>query len=169
MPPKSFRARPTTDIAKEALFNILENNIDLSAISVLDLFSGTGNISYEFASRGVPDIQLVENNFQHIKFIRKTIDQLHLADQIQCFRSDVWLFLKHCTTRFDIIFADPPYDMPDISQLPEKILGGNLLNPGGWFILEHPKTILFEHTEGFLFLKKYGRVYFSFFNERESK
>ncbi len=152
-------------MAKEALFNILENNFDLTDISVLDLFSGTGSISYEFASRGTPHVTLVEMNLRHIRFIRDTLRKLNFR-QVEALHTNVFPFLRHTTpASFDIIFADPPYDLPDLDTLPDRIFKGNLLTEGGWFILEHPKQYSFESHSHFLFMKKYGQVHFSFFGK----
>jgi len=165
VPPGTFHLKPTTDLAKESLFNILENNFDLEKVSVLDLFSGTGNISYEFASRGTPHITLVEINNRHIGFIRDTLRQLNFR-QVEALQGNVFPFLRHALPHsFDIIFADPPYDLPDIETLPKLVFKHNLLTPRGWFILEHPKQYHFEDHPRFRFMKKYSQVHFSFFEE----
>jgi len=161
-PPRNFRARPTTDMAREALFNILENHFDLQTLSVLDLFSGTGSISYEFASRDTPVIHLVEQNPVHFRFILKTIEELHF-DNIHGYRRDVFSFLKLCINRYDLIFADPPFVLRDIEHLPDLILNSGILNPEGWFILEHSGKYSFSHNPGFLMEKRYGQIHFSFF------
>ena len=163
--PTSFSARPTTDIAKEGLFNILNNRVDFEEISVLDLFAGTGSISFEFASRGCTNITLVEINQQHLQFIYKVIGDLHL-DSIKPLRYDAFKFVEKCTKRFDIIFADPPYTLKDIEKIPELILSKNLLNPNGLLIVEHPKSIDFSDSPFFKFIRKYGSVCFSFFGEQ---
>ncbi len=158
-------------MAKEALFTILENNFDLEEISVLDLFSGTGSISYEFASRGTRQIMLVENNPRHIRFIRDTLRELDMTE-VEVIRSNVFSFLKHAPVSFDLIFADPPYDLKGIETLPGLVFDNAFLNPGGWFILEHSRKQDFQQHPHFLFMKKYGQVHFSFFaqekNEKDS-
>ena len=163
-----MKARPTTDMAREALFNILENNFNLEKVSVLDLFAGTGSISYEFASRGTPAVDLVEQNPVHFRFILKTIHDLNF-DEIHAYRRDVFSFLKYCTGRYDIIFADPPFSMQSIRELPEIILKSGLLNTNGWFILEHPEKYSFAHIPEFLMEKKYGPIRFSVFRRDENK
>lgn len=161
-PPKNFTARPTTDFAKESLFNIINNHFDFEEISVLDLFAGTGSISFEFASRGCNKIQLVELNPQHLKFIQKVIGELKL-NQIIPIRLNAFKFLQSCTSTFDIIFADPPYDMNGVDEIPELIFSRNLLKPNGWLIVEHSKkTDLSAHTN-FAEVRNYGNVHFSFF------
>ncbi len=165
LPPGTLHLRPTTDRAKESLFNILENHFDLEDVAVLDLFSGTGSISYEFASRGTPHITLVEMNPRHLRFIRDTLRQLNFR-QVEALRGNVFPFLRHALPRsWDIIFADPPYDLPDMETLPRLVFERQLLTPGGWFILEHPKQHRFEDHPRFRFVKKYGQVHFSFFEE----
>ncbi len=167
VPPRTLKARPTTDMAKEALFTILENNFDLSEVSVLDLFSGTGSISYEFASRGTRQVMLVENDPRHYRFIRDTLRQLDMRE-VETVKGNVFSFLRHAPRAFDIVFADPPYDLPDLEKLPDMVLKGELLRPRGWFVLEHSRKQDFRHHPHFLFSKKYGQVHFSFFS-RESK
>lgn len=167
LPPGTLHLRPTTDLAKESLFNILENNFDLGEVAVLDLFSGTGSISYEFASRGTPHVTLVEMNKRHIRFIRDTLRNLHFR-QVEPLQGNVFPFLRHALPHsYDIIFADPPYNLPDIEKLPDMVFKRNLLTSGGWFILEHPKQYHFEDHPRFLFMKKYGQVHFSFFGEQK--
>ncbi len=150
-------------MAKEALFTILENNFDLEESSVLDLFSGTGNISYEFASRGAQQIMLVENDPRQLRFIRNTLRELEMTE-VEVVRSNVFAFLRHASLSFDIIFADPPYALKGIETLPDMIFGNSFLAPGGWFILEHSRKQDFRHHPHFLFMKKYGQVHFSFFS-----
>jgi 16S rRNA (guanine(966)-N(2))-methyltransferase RsmD len=153
-------------MAKEALFTILENHFDLEEVAVLDLFSGTGSISYEFASRGTRRIMLVEINNRHIRFIRDTLRELDMTE-VEVVRSNAFTFLRHAPGSFDIIFADPPYDLPDIEKLPDLVFEKELLNPGGWLVLEHSRKQDFQGHPQFLFLKKYGQVHFSFFEKPE--
>jgi len=164
VPPHCFAARPTTDFAKESLFNILENRYDYSEVEVLDLFSGTGNISYEMASRGCPRIDAVEMNTQSAAFIKKTAQSLKLL-QIHAIRMNVFDFLEICTARYDIIFADPPYDLQGIENLPQSIMAKKMLKEGGCFILEHGANYDFSKNPNFLEHRKYGTVNFSFFKE----
>ena len=161
-PGKEFTARPTTDTAKESLFNILVNTYDLEEVEVLDLFAGTGSISYEFASRGSRLIEAVELNYKHASFIHKTKLELKL-DQLRLVRTNVFHYLKTCSRKFDIIFADPPYDLEEIETLPEIILSRELLRDGGVFILEHPKSMDFSNHNSLSDHRAYGSVNFSFF------
>lgn len=161
-PPTNFRARPTTDFAKEALFNILENNFDLEELAVLDLFSGTGSITYEFASRGVKRITSVDQNTLHFKFIRKMVEEMEMF-QVQPVRSDAFKVIKNPWESYDLIFADPPFDLPGLKTLPEVILSSNLLSDRGWLILEHPSKMKFNHLPELFDHRNYGSVNFSFF------
>lgn len=163
-PGKKFKARPTTDIAREGLFNILENRYYFSNKSVLDLFSGTGSIGYEFISRGCEKATLVENNFLHYKFILEVIDLLKI-DNARVFKADVFKFVQKSPEQFNIIFADPPYDLSNFAQVAETVLSSTLLAPEGLFILEHPKEFNFSSHPYFRELRKYGKVHFSFFEK----
>lgn len=161
-PGKKFKARPTTDIAKEGLFNILENRYELSNKKVLDLFSGTGSISYEFLSRGCHHVTLVENNFLHYKFILEVLDKLSI-ENAKVFKANVFKFIQKSPEMFDIIFVDPPFDLPDFEKVPDAILNSNLLAEGGVLIQEHPKEFDFTDHARFKELRTYGKVHFSFF------
>lgn len=163
-PGKSFKARPTTDMAKESLFNILQNQVDFEELKVLDLFSGTGSISFEFASRGCPDVTSVEQNFQHQRFIRETIEKLG-ETSIKSIKANAFVFCEKSDQSFDLIFADPPYDHKQFQRVPELVLGGNLLKADGLFILEHPKNYSFAELPGFQEVRNYGSVHFSFFKK----
>jgi len=163
-PPKNLRARPTTDFAREALFNILINRYDFEKLSVLDLFAGTGSISYEFASRGVLKVHLVDKDNYHIAFIKKMIKELEF-DNIKPVHIDVKAFLKTCDQKYDIIFADPPYDLTWLNTIPDLVLGTDLFENNGIFILEHPKHISFSNHPGFFEHRNYGGVNFSFFRQ----
>ena len=160
-------ARPTTDFAKEGLFNILSNHVDFEATQVLDLFSGSGSISFEFASRGCPHITCVEMNPLHVSFIKKTALQFNLAS-IKVVHHNVFDFIPICTQAYDLIFADPPYDLLYLETLPQKINTAHLLRTGGLFILEHSCSFDFSATQGFQKTKRYGNVHFSFFNFDQS-
>ena len=166
-PPKNFKARPTTDFAKESIFNILNNNFDFSEVKALDLFSGTGSISFELASRGCPDIICVELNFNHLSFIKKTIQDLQFL-QIKAFRADAFKFVKTCNTKFDLIFADPPYDLDNIEILPDIIFERNLLNTGGWLVIEHGVKMKFNEYPFFKEHRNYGSVNFSIFENSKN-
>jgi 16S rRNA (guanine(966)-N(2))-methyltransferase RsmD len=161
-PPKNFSARPTTDIAKEGLFNIINNHFDLEEISILDLFAGTGSISFEFASRGCNDIHLVELNPRHLSFIKKVIADLEL-NQITPIRQNALKFLQGCKNTYDIIFADPPYDTKGIEQIPDFVFKNKLLRKNGWLIVEHSKKTKLSEIPYFDSVRNYGSVHFSFF------
>lgn len=162
-PPKNFKARPTTDIAKESLFNILENEIDIKSLKVLDLFSGTGNISYEFASRGAKNVTSVELNYHHYSFIKKTVQELQLNNEIKVNKSNAFVFMKRSAESFDLIFADPPYDLKELQTIPDIVFENNLLKPDGILIVEHSDKTLFSKHKNFTRQKTYGSVNFSFF------
>ena len=148
--PKQLPVRPTTDMAKEALFNILTHRYDFEQIEVLDLFSGTGNISYEFCSRGTSAIQAVDKNRRCVKFIQQTVDNLNM--QVQVLNLDVFSFLVKTTKSYDVIFADPPYDHQEFPKLAELILDSNIFEESGILIYEHHKN--YELPEKFKNLKK---------------
>ena len=161
--PSKLPVRPTTDVAKEALFNILNNHYQISSVSVLDLFSGTGNISYEFAARGAENITAVDANFDCIKFIKKTATELDFP--IKTIKSDVFKYLAKAPVKADIIFADPPYDLEkaDFAKIAELVFEKDLLNQEGQLILEHSKYTDLSDLENFRESRKYGSSVFSFF------
>jgi len=161
-PPASMPyTRPTTDIAKEGLFNILGNNLDFPALRTLDLFGGTGSISYELASRGVPDLTVVEKDPAMFAFIRKTAAGLGLGDRYRAVRMDVFRFLAQCTETFDLIFAGPPYALTAIDELPALAIP--LLRDNGWFILEHTPRNDYKTRPFFVTERRYGTTIFSIF------
>lgn len=162
-PPAGYKARPTTDFAKEGLFNTLTGAWDFPETTVLDLFGGTGSISFEFASRGCPDIVTVEMNPVNAAFIKKTAAGLGLSSTIQVVHHNVFDFLGICTKKFDLVFADPPYALEGLDTLPAKILGAGILREDGRLILEHPAAYHFDDAPGFLREKHYGNVHFSWF------
>ncbi|MDY0201859.1 MAG: 16S rRNA (guanine(966)-N(2))-methyltransferase RsmD [Bacteroidales bacterium] len=161
-PPKTIKARPTTDIAKEGLFNILSNRYDFDDIAVLDLFAGTGSISLEFASRGCASIHLVEMDFKHFAFIRKVIAELGI-NAITPIRHDAYKFIKNCTIQFDVIFADPPYDIKGFESIPDLIFSNNLLKNNGLLIVEHSKRTIMPENSHYTETRNYGNVHFSFY------
>ena len=161
-PGKSFRARPTTDMAKESLFNILQNRVDFEQIKVLDLFSGTGSISFEFASRGCPDVTSVESNFHHYHFIREVIEKLR-EKHIKTIKANAFRFIDTTEMTFNLVFADPPYDHTLFEKVPLLVLSRNIIQPGGLFILEHSKNYNFSSFNEFQEERSYGSVHFSFF------
>ena len=162
--PPSFKARPTTDFAKEALFDILSNEYEFEDLKILDLFGGTGSISYEFASRGVGHIWTVEMNPQYANFIKEQAKHLGITN-ISVVRHNVFEFLPLCTEKFDMIFADPPYALEDLETIPDKVLSMDILYPGNYFILEHGSEHSFKDHPKFVKEKVYGRVHFSFFEK----
>ena len=163
-PPRNLRARPTTDFAKENLFNVLQNIVDFEECDVLDLFAGTGSISYEFASRGARTVTSVEINAVHHNFISTTARSLG-ATNIHPVKANVFLYLKSCRKQFDIIFSDAPYDLENIPQIVELVFENNLLREGGIFIFEHSDKYNFAEHEYFWQLRSYGSVQFSMFKK----
>jgi 16S rRNA (guanine966-N2)-methyltransferase len=159
-PAKMPHTRPTTDIAKEGLFNILENNLDLASLKTLDLFGGTGSISYELASRGVRDLTVVEKDTAMVTFIQKTAAALDLH-AYKVVRMDVFKFVEQCTETFDLIFAGPPYALTTIDELPK--LTPRLLKDKGWFILEHTPRNHYDGYPYFVTQRHYGTTIFSIF------
>ena len=161
-PPHTIKARPTTDFAKEALFNLLNNRIDYEGIDVLDLFAGTGSISYEFASRGARMVTSVELANQQQNFIRKTCLELNIRN-INLVRGDVFKFIRAAEVQYDFIFADPPYALPQLPLLPDMIFDKSLLRDEGLFVLEHSSNNDFSAHPHFVEHRNYGNVNFSFF------
>lgn len=163
-PPRNFKARPTTDRAKESLFNILSNTIDFDEVSVLDLFSGTGSIGFEFASRGAKYVELVELNFKHYKHLKDTSRMMEI-DNVKVIRADFFHYIRKKKNSFDIVFADPPFDMKNFETVPELILSSSLISENGLFIIEHSKSFNFRSLDGFTEQRNYGGVNFSFFSK----
>ncbi|MFS2189849.1 16S rRNA (guanine(966)-N(2))-methyltransferase RsmD [Mucilaginibacter sp. Mucisp84] len=161
-PPKNLPVRPTTDLAKEALFNILLNQIEFEGIKVLDLFSGTGNISLEFASRGASEVISVDRSIHCVNYLKDTSRQ-HKLTQIKTYREDVFKYLNIETEQYDLIFADPPYDLNRIPDLPKVIFEKNLLKPDGLLIVEHQSLQNLSNHPAFVEQRKYGHSSFSFF------
>lgn len=161
-PPAGLPVRPTTDRAKESIFQILELNYDLSKCVVLDLFAGTGNITFEFASRGALSITSVDVDNGCCKYIKKNADQMQF-DQVEVVRADVFRFLKSETTPFDIIFADPPYRMPNISEIKSLIFEKGLLLENGSLIIEHDRKYSFGNDPLISDKREYGQSAFTFF------
>lgn len=161
-PPKNLRARPTTDFAKENLFNVLGNMLDFEELEVLDLFSGTGSISYEFASRGVKAITSVEINAVHYNFIRQTAQGFGFRN-LHAIKANVFLYLKSCAKQFDLIFSDAPYDLEGSEQVIDLVFERELLREDGILIFEHSKGKDFSSHPRFHSLRSYGSVQFSIF------
>jgi len=164
--PKNFKARPTTDFAKENIFNVIGNLINLEGLSALDLFAGTGSISFELLSRGCGEVVCVEKDAAHYAFIKKVKDELK-TNQLQTIRADALKFITTIDRTFDFIFVDPPYTLKELPQIPESILSRKLLNADGVFVMEHPKEHDFSHLPEFLQKRVYGAVNFSIFKQNE--
>lgn len=164
VPPRNLRARPTTDFAKENLFNILNNQVDYEECDALDLFAGTGSISYELASRGVRSVISVEINPVHHNFIKQTAEQLGI-ENLYAVKANVFLYLKSCTKQFDLIFSDAPYDLEGSEEVVKQVLDGDLLRPGGIFVFEHSGKMDFSFRNEFWQLRSYGSVQFSIFKK----
>jgi len=161
--PRTFKARPTTDFAKENLFNVLKGYIDFDEEpTALDLFSGTGSITLELLSRGCSRVVSVEADSLHYSFICSFVEKLQDLNAFPV-RADVFRFLSRCHEQFDFIFADPPYALPQLAQLPDIILSHQLLREDGLFVLEHGKTQDFTQHPRFVDHRAYGSVNFSFF------
>ena len=161
-PPAGFTARPTTDFARESLFNILNNRICFEDVSVLDLFAGTGSISYEFASRGAREVHLVEMDIRHVSGIRRIIKEMGITN-IKTIHIDVRAYLKTCSVKYDVVFADPPYSLSWLREIPDLVAGSGIVKEEGFFILEHPKAMSFSSHKLFFEHRNYGGVNFSFF------
>jgi 16S rRNA (guanine966-N2)-methyltransferase len=167
--PKNLPVRPTTDMAKEALFNIINNSYYFDSITVIDLFSGTGNISYEFASRGTQNIYAIDANYNCIKYISTTAKELDL--EINTFKSDVYKFIDKTSLQADIIFADPPYDfeVEKFLEIVDTVFSKNLLKEEGVLIIEHSKQTDLSTHEKHSYDKRYGGNVFSFFDKNAAK
>lgn len=163
-PGKMPHTRPTTDIAKEGLFNILQNNLDFEDLKTLDLFGGTGSISYELASRGVADLTIVEKDPAMFDFIKKTSSEFGI-ENFKPVKMDVFKYISTCTGKFDLIFAGPPYALANIDDLPRLIFEKQLLKKAGWFILEHTPRNDYKGFPFFKFERNYGTTVFSIFRE----
>lgn len=160
--PRNFTARPTTDFAKENIFNVLNNMVDWDDSDALDLFGGTGSISYEFASRGCPRVVCVEKSPLNYSFIEKTIADLKTAEII-LYKMDVFKYFELCKDKFDLIFADPPYDLKYLAEVPKLVFEKDLLKENGIFVMEHPKEYNFSDFSSFKEKRVYGSVNFSIF------
>ena len=161
-PPKGFRSRPTTDLARESLFNILSNTYQIDGLIAFDLFAGSGSVSYEFASRGAKKVLSVEKSFPVFKHLIKLVNEFDL-EHIRVIKKDVFAWLKNTEEKADIIFADPPFDLVNIKEIPNIIIEKKMINEGGCFILEHAAGLSFDEFEEYSYTKNYGSVHFSFF------
>lgn len=161
-PAKMPYTRPTTDIAKEGLFNVLQHKLDIEELKTLDLFGGTGSISYELASRGTHDLTIVEKDSAMFEFIKKTAQVLKI-ENLKPVKMDVFRFIEQCTDKFDFIFAGPPYALTSIDELPKLIFEKQLLDKNGWFVLEHTPRNDYKNFPHYKMEKNYGTTIFSFF------
>ena len=162
MPPVNLPVRPTTDFAKEGLFNVLNNMVDFESLHVLDLFSGTGSIAFEFLSRGAIEVTAIDSNHRCIEFIKKTAETFG-ADNIKAVKSNSFVFIKRMVATYDLVFADPPYDLEGVEAMPDLIFESSLLAGDGLFVLEHSSGYKFEKNPHFDSHRNYGSVNFSFF------
>ena len=162
MPPKNITARPTTDFAKESLFNLLQNRMDFEGVDMLDLFAGTGSIGLEFISRGAREVTAVEMAHTQHNFIISTCKLLGIHN-LQVIRGDVFRFIANCPAKFDFIYADPPYQLEQLASIPDRVFEHNMLKEGGLFVLEHSKANDFSDHPHFQEHRKYGNVNFTFF------
>jgi 16S rRNA (guanine(966)-N(2))-methyltransferase RsmD len=161
--PKNFPSRPTTDFAKEGLFNMLENRLDIDGSELLDLCAGTGNISFEFLSRGAKSVVAVDSNFNVTRHIRHLAKDFELLPSIQIVHSDILKFLEKTEQKFDVVFADPPYEFKHYEQLVQLVADKQLLKEDGLLIVEHGKRTAISHLKGYESSRGYGNVVFSFF------
>ena len=161
-PPKNITARPTTDFAKESLFNLLNNRLDFEGIDVLDLFAGTGGIGIECVSRGAREVTAVEIAHVQQNWIISCCRQLGIKN-LSVIRGDVFKFLSACRTKYDLIFADPPYALEELPTLPDVILERGILKKDGWLVIEHGKDTDFTSHPRHVETRTYGSVHFSFF------
>jgi 16S rRNA (guanine966-N2)-methyltransferase len=161
-PSKMPYTRPTTDIAKEGLFNVLQHNLDMEELVTLDLFGGTGNITYELASRGAKELTIVEKDTSMYEYIKKTAEQLRI-ENLKLVKMDVFKFIDQCGSKFDFIFAGPPYALTNIDDLPRLIFEKQLLKEKGWFVLEHTPRNDYKKFPFYKLEKNYGTTIFSIF------
>lgn len=166
-PSKMPYTRPTTDVAKEGLFNIIQNNLEVEGMKTLDLFGGTGSISYELASRGAADLTIVEKDTAMYEFIRKTSADLKI-ENFKVIKMEVFKFMENCADQFDFIFAGPPYALVTIDELPRKVVEKQLLKPNGWFVLEHTPRNNYEGYPLFVTARNYGTTIFSIFVNKQA-
>jgi 16S rRNA (guanine(966)-N(2))-methyltransferase RsmD len=158
-----MQARPTTDLAKEGLFNTLQSMLDFEDFRCLELFAGTGSISFELISRGAQHATLIEKDPSLVAFIKKTAQEFEIDEQLQILPANALQWISSGSVSYDLIFVDPPYAIPEMKQLPDMILSSNLLDKEGLLILEHTLNVNFENHPNFTKQKKYGTTFFSFF------
>jgi len=165
-PAKNWPTRPTTDFAKEALFNMLNNRLDFSEMTMLDLFGGTGSHSYECISRGCDDATYVDKFDGCVRFVKKTASELNIEDKIKIFKADVFNFLQTNQRQYDYIFAGPPYPLPNLQEIPDKVFLTNTLAEDGLFVLEHDNTHTFVNHLNYVSERNYSNTIFTFFENR---
>ena len=165
-PAGKWPTRPTTDFAKEGLFNVLTNSYDFENIKVLDLFGGTGSISYEFVSRGCLQVTYVDKYYPCLAFVKKTMTILDLEEEIKIIKADVFKYIQKTTEKYDLIFADPPYALPRLKEIPDLVFQNELLEKEGLLIVEHDNKTDFESHLHLTKVKKYGNNRFSFFENK---
>ena len=163
--PSNITARPTTDMARENIFNVINNLVDFEGATALDLFAGTGAISFELLSRGCAAVTAVEKAATQARFILK-VKELLGDDGLTLVRGDVFRFIDSCRQKYDIIFADPPYDLPRFAEIPELVLNSEMMGPDTLFIMEHPSSFHFTHLPQFLQHRVYGKVNFTLFRNK---
>lgn len=168
-PAKNWPTRPTTDYAKEGLFNIINNNFYFDELKVLDLFGGTGNHSYEFISRGCTDVTYVDKFYGCVKFVTEISKKLDIEDKLKIVKADVFKFMEYNTQQFDYIFAGPPYPLPNIDEIPDLIFKYDMVKPEGWFVMEHNQNHSYEKHPNFSQVRNYGKTYFSFFEPKKDE
>ncbi len=162
-PAKNWPTRPTTDISKEGLYNMLQNRIDFEEVSFLDLFGGTGNHCYEFVSRGCTDATYVDRHYPAIQFVKQMVAKLDIEDKVQVKKSDVFKYIDRCTSTYDVIFAGPPYGLKTIDAIPGIIMKKGLLKEEGLLIVEHNPNVRFDGHKHLESARNYGQTIFSFF------
>ncbi len=162
-PASNWPTRPTTDFAREGLFNILAHRLDFASVKMLDLFGGTGSHCYEFISRGCTDATYVDKFPACVRFVRQMAAQLGIEPYLKIYQMDVFRFLAYTAEQYDYVFAGPPYALPGLEKLPQKILGAGILEPGGLFVLEHNPQHRFSHLPEWIEVRAYGQTHFSFF------
>lgn len=167
-PPKSFDGRPTTDFAREALFNVLQHYIEYDGLEVLDIFCGTGAVTFEFASRGASSILAIDKSWKHVKYVHGQAKAFEL-DQVKSYKANALEWMKKTDLNFDLVFADPPYNLPELPELPDMIFASGLLRPGALFVLEHGEDFKDPGHPFHLETRRYGGVHFSFYRDEASE
>ena len=162
-PLKSFKGRPTTDFAREGLFNLLRSRMELDDARVLDLFAGTGMVGFECASRGAASVTAIEKQRHACSYIKGCYEEFGFEGAVAVLNMNVFKYLESAVARFDFVFVDPPYDLKNLDSIPAKVRGAGLLSEDGVLVLEHGEAYSFHGEEGFVEMRKYGHVHFSFF------